>query len=456
MSTASTDASTVASADVRRPRFGTDGVRGVANTELTAAHALALGRAAAQVLGATEFVVGRDPRRSSRMLEAAFAAGLAAEGMRVELLGDVPTPCVAYVAQHRGCAGAMISASHNPFADNGIKLFAVGGRKLADDVEARVERALDELGAPTRSGAEVGVLVDGDADVSDYVRHLHEAIGNRRLDGLTIVVDAANGAGSGLARQVFAHAGATVHVIADRPDGVNINDGCGATHPAALAAAVVAEQADLGLALDGDADRLIAVDQAGTIVDGDHAMAILALDLKERGELHEDTVVVTVMTNLGFRLAMRAQGVNVVETAVGDRYVLAALDAGHYSLGGEQSGHVILRDKATTGDGLLTGLLLADTVSRRGRSLADLASVMASLPQVLLNVRLAERRPDLLDRLSADIAEAEGALGDTGRVLVRPSGTEPVVRVMVEAPTADEASAVARRLVAAVERVGAA
>ena len=456
MSTASADASTIASTGVRRPRFGTDGVRGVANTELTAAHAPALGRAAAQVLGSTEFVVGRDTRRSSRMLEAAFAAGLAAEGMRVELLGDVPTPCVAYVAQHRGCAGAMISASHNPFADNGIKLFAVGGRKLADEVEARIEQALDALGAPTQSGAAVGMLVEGDADVSDYVRHLHDAVGNRRLDGLTIVVDAANGAGSGLAHQVFADAGATVHVIADRPDGVNINDGCGATHPAALAAAVVAHGADLGLALDGDADRLIAVDHTGAIVDGDHSMAVLALDLKERGELREDTVVVTVMTNLGFRLAMRAQGVNVVETAVGDRYVLAALDAGHYSLGGEQSGHVILRDKATTGDGLLTGLLLADTVRRRGRSLADLASVMTSLPQVLLNVRLAERRPDLLDRLSADIAEAEGALGETGRVLVRPSGTEPVVRVMVEAPTADEASTVARRLVAAVERVGAA
>jgi phosphoglucosamine mutase len=440
-------------ASASRPRFGTDGVRGVANTQLTNDHALALGRAAARVLGSLEFVVGRDTRRSSRMLEAAFVAGLASEGARVELLGDVPTPAVAFVGQQRGIAGAMISASHNPFADNGIKLFASGGRKLADDVEHAIDDELDRLGPPTRTGADVGDIADGAADVDGYFSHLHDALGGRWLRGQKVVVDAANGAASRFASAVFARAGADVVAIADQPDGVNINDHCGATHPDALAAAVVAHGAALGLALDGDADRLIAVDHTGAIVDGDHVMAVLALDLKGRGALRDDNVVVTVMTNLGFRLAMGDHGVNVVETPVGDRYVLAALDAGNYSLGGEQSGHVILRDLATTGDGLLTGLLLADAVVRSERSLAELAGVMRRLPQVLINVRLVERRAGLLDDIAGDVAAAERALDGRGRILIRPSGTEPLVRVMVEAPTHEQAGAVARSLAALVERL---
>ena len=436
-----------------RPRFGTDGVRGVANTQLTNDHALALGRAAVRVLRADEFVVGRDTRRSSRMLEAAFVAGLASEGAGVELLGDVPTPAVAFVGQQRGIAGAMISASHNPFGDNGIKLFASGGRKLRDEVEHAIDDALDHLGAPTRSGADVGVIADGAGDVVHYFEHLHAALGGRALHGLKIVVDAANGAASRFAGAVLTRAGADVVAIADQPDGVNINDHCGATHPDALAAAVVANDAALGLALDGDADRLIAVDHTGAIIDGDQVMAVLALDMKARGALRADTVVVTVMTNLGFRLAMRDHNVDVVETPVGDRYVLAALDAGDYSLGGEQSGHVILRDLATTGDGLLTGLLLADAVVRSGRPLSDLAGVMRRLPQVLVNVRLTQRRAGLLDDIAGDVAAAERRLNGEGRVLIRPSGTEPLVRVMVEAPTHEQADDVARSLAAIVERL---
>jgi len=408
-------------ASTPRPRFGTDGVRGVANTQLTNDHALALGRAAVRVLQARQFVVGRDTRRSSRMLEAAFVAGLASEGALVELLGDVPTPAVAFVGQQRGIAGAMISASHNPFADNGIKLFASGGRKLPDEIERTIDAELDRLGELTRIGADVGEIVDGGGDVEHYFEHLHAALGTRTLQGVKIVVDAANGAASRFAHAVLARAGADVVAIADQPDGLNINDHCGATHPDALAAAVVANGAALGLALDGDADRLIAVDHTGAIVDGDHVMAVLALDMKARGLLRADTVVVTVMTNLGFRLAMRDHGVEVVETPVGDRYVLAALDAGNYSLGGEQSGHVILRDLATTGDGLLTGLLLADAVVRSGRSLAELAGVMRRLPQVLVNVRLTERRAGLLDDIAGDVAAAERQLNGQGRVLIRSS-----------------------------------
>ena len=440
-------------ASTPRPRFGTDGVRGVANTQLTNDHALALGRAAVRVLQARQFVVGRDTRRSSRMLEAAFVAGLASEGALVELLGDVPTPAVAFVGQQRGIAGAMISASHNPFADNGIKLFASGGRKLPDEIERTIDAELDRLGELTRIGADVGEIVDGGGDVEHYFEHLHAALGTRTLHDLKIVVDAANGAASRFAGKVLARAGADVVAIADQPDGLNINDHCGATHPAALAAAVVANGAALGLALDGDADRLIAVDHTGAIVDGDHVMAVLALDMKARGLLRADTVVVTVMTNLGFRLAMRDHGVEVVETPVGDRYVLAALDAGNYSLGGEQSGHVILRDLATTGDGLLTGLLLADAVVRSGRSLAELAGVMRRLPQVLVNVRLTERRAGLLDDIAGDVAAAERQLNGQGRVLIRSSGTEPLVRVMVEAPTHEQADDVAHSLAAVVERL---
>jgi phosphoglucosamine mutase len=427
--------------------FGTDGVRGVANSELTASFAVDLGRAAARVLGGDEAVVGGDTRVSTAMLEAAFVAGLASEGVTVHRLGVVPTPVVAFEAARRGSLGAMISASHNPYQDNGIKLFARGGTKLTDEVEEQIERIVFALPAPAGDPAPLRDV----EDCPDYREHVLGAIEGRRLDGLRIVIDAANGAASGLAGPLFTAAGADVVTIHDRPDGRNINESCGATDPALLAAAVIDHGADLGIAVDGDADRLMAVDHRGGVVDGDHVIAICAVDLRDRGGLREDTVVVTVMANLGFRLAMESAGIKVLETAVGDRYVLEALDARALSLGGEQSGHVIFRDLATTGDGLLTGVILADAVKRSGRPLAELANAsMTRLPQVLVNVPVAEPMLDAADRLAAEIAAAESELGSQGRILVRSSGTEPLVRVMVEAQTESVARETAERLADAV------
>jgi phosphoglucosamine mutase len=430
-------------------RFGTDGLRGVANLDLTAEAALALGRAASRVLGPS-FVVGRDTRRSGTLLEAAFAAGVAAEGGEAALLGVLPTPGVAYVAQARGVAGAMVSASHNPFPDNGIKLFAAGGRKLTDEVEAEVEAALHELlGIPHAgpTGTAVGTVRVDEGANDGYLDHLAGALEGRDLRGLTVVLDCANGAASADAPSVFGRLGVQAHVLHAEPDGVNINLNCGATDPSVLAAAVLELGADAGLAFDGDADRCIAVDHTGAVVDGDHMIAICALDLMARRRLTDHAVVVTVMANLGFRNAMRAAGIDVVETPVGDRYVLEALDAGGLSLGGEQSGHVIFRDVATTGDGVLTGLLLLDVVRRSGATLAELAArAMTRLPQVLVNVRLPQQDPQLLEDLAPAFEVASARLGERGRVLVRASGTEPLIRVMVEAPTHDEASEVANRL----------
>jgi phosphoglucosamine mutase len=439
-------------------KFGTDGVRGVANSELTPELALALGRAAARVIGGDTWLVGRDTRRSGPLLHAALAAGLASEGATVRDIGVLPTPGVAHLSAVDDLPAAMISASHNPFGDNGIKLFSPGGLKLDDETEERLEAELAELeaagipGAADRAtGAAVGRLeVDTDAG-HRYVRHLREdVLGGRRLSGLRVVIDCANGAASDVAPDVLTGLGAQVTVLHAEPDGVNINADCGSNHPESLRQQVVHRGAEVGLAFDGDADRLTAVDAHGNVVDGDHIIAICALDLHEQERLAADTVVVTVMTNLGFRHAMRDHGISVVETAVGDRYVLEALGKGGYSLGGEQSGHVIFRDLASTGDGVLTGIMLLDVMSRTGRTLADLASVMQRLPQVLCNVTVARRDPALIEHLGADIAAAELALGGEGRVLVRPSGTEPMVRVMVEAPTHDEAQAVADRLVEAV------
>jgi phosphoglucosamine mutase len=436
-------------------RFGTDGVRGVANAELTPELALGLGRAAARVLGVDTVVVGRDTRISGPLLEAALAAGFAAEGVTVERLGVLPTPGVAFVAEADGVAGAMISASHNPFADNGIKLFAPGGLKLTDDAELAIEQELERvLAGPSNgpAGEAVGSIVERPGAAERYVEHLTGILGRHRLDGMTIVLDCANGAAFEVAPITFERLGANVVVIGDRPDGCNINDRCGATHPEALRLAVVDEDADAGLAFDGDADRLIAVDGTGTVVDGDHLIAICARDLRDRGALRDDTVVVTVMTNLGFRQAMAADGITVVDTPVGDRHVLSALDRGNWSLGGEQSGHVIFRDLATTGDGILTGLLLLDVLGRLGRPLAEVAAeAMTRLPQVLVNVRVRGSATAAVGRVAEEVAEAERRLGTDGRVLVRASGTEPLVRVMVEAPSHDEAEAVARLLVAAVE-----
>jgi len=429
-------------------RFGTDGVRGRANTELTASFALDLGRAAARVLDVRLAVVGGDSRLSTAMLEAAFVAGLAAEGVEVRRLGVTPTPAVAFEAARLGAMGAVISASHNPYFDNGIKLFARGGTKLPDHVESQIEHELSALDPSTAEPAPIHGRGDSGGG---YVEHLLKVLEGRRLDGLRVVVDAANGAASHLVAEVFGRTGAQVVVINAQPNGTNINDGCGATDPAGLQAVVLAERAHVGIALDGDADRLIAVDDRGDVVDGDHILAICAMDLCERGLLHDNTVVITVMTNLGFHLSMAEAGIDVVQTGVGDRYVLEALAAGGYSLGGEQSGHVIFTEFATTGDGMLSALVLLDVVQRSGRQLSQIAEeAMTQLPQVLVNVPVAERRPDVAELLADEIARAAEPLGSTGRILVRPSGTEPLVRVMVEAPTSELAQSTADHLAAVV------
>ncbi len=447
-------------------KFGTDGVRGVANTELTPELALALGRASARVLagGALgQVVIGCDTRRSASLLEAALSAGFASEGVDAVSLGVVPTPMVAHASAVLGVPGAMISASHNPFADNGIKLFAPGGRKLADDVEARLEAVLsaivDGSAAGERpTGAGVGVIGGRDDEVADlrasYRATLLAVLRGRSLDGVSIVLDCAHGAASTIAPEVLAGTGADLTVLHAEPDGVNINADAGSTAPEVLARAVIDARADVGLALDGDADRLVAVDATGAVVDGDHLLAILAIDRRDRGRLPHDTVVATVMSNLGFRQGMDRRGISVVVTDVGDRYVLEALARTGAVLGGEQSGHIIQTDVATTGDGLLSALSVLDVMTRRSESLAALAAeAMTSLPQVLVNVRLDERRPGLIDDLAADIATAERRLGDDGRVLVRLSGTEPLLRVMVEAPTEDRARAEAATLADAARHI---
>lgn len=424
-------------------------MRGVANVELTAELATAIGRSSARVLRAPAFVVGRDTRRSGPMLQAALSAGMAAEGADVYDLGVLPTAGVAFCAERRALPAAMVSASHNPYRDNGIKLFDATGTKLSPDVEARVEAGLDG-GAGTGS---VGSISPDHEAVGVYEDHLVGALDGRRLDGLTVVVDCANGAASAVAPRVLARLGATVHAVCSEPDGTNINAACGSTHPARLQAEVTAARADLGLALDGDADRLLAVDHTGTVLDGDVLLAIFAIDLEARGELTGDAVVVTVMSNLGFRMAMHRRGIAVRETPVGDRQVLVALDAEGLALGGEQSGHIVFRRRATTGDGVLTGILLADAVVRSGGPLAALAAgLVERVPQVLVNVAVPE--PSRLAGASQvwdAVAEVEAELGETGRVLLRPSGTEPLVRVMVEAPSPEVAADAAGRLSKAVE-----
>ena len=442
-----------------RLTFGTDGVRGVANSELSAELALALGRATARVLGADAFVVGRDTRISGPLIMSALAAGLAAEGADVIDLGVIPTPGVAAIAAERGVPGAVISASHNPFPDNGVKLLGRGGTKLDDDVERAVE---DELGAlltgaayhhDLPSGAGVGSIATDPTARDRYLDGLRAALAGRRLEGISLVLDCANGAASEFAPRLFASLGAQVRVLAAEPDGVNINAGCGSTHPEKLQAQVVASAADVGLALDGDADRLLAVNAAGALVDGDQLMAMSALDLHERGELPGATVVATVMSNLGFRLGMERAGVSVHETPVGDRHVLVALEANGWRLGGEQSGHIIFRHLATTGDGMLTGMLVLDLMKRSGRPLADLAdAAMTRLPQELRSVRVGDTS-HLSDATSVweAVAEVERSLAGRGRVLLRASGTEPVIRVMVEADDHDLAAQAVSQLCGVVE-----
>ena len=436
--------------------FGTDGIRGLANADLTAEIALEVAVSAAHILSEADgsrrrtAVVGRDPRASGEFLSAAVIAGLSSAGMDVADAGVVPTPALAFLTADLGAdLGVMLSASHNPAPDNGIKLFAAGGRKLPDAVEDAIEDRLNEpWERPT--GAAVGrvrSLADGG---ERYLEHLLAAVPNS-LNGLRIVVDGANGAASLLAPEALRRAGADVIAIGCDPDGININHGCGSTHLEPLQRAVRDSGADLGLAHDGDADRCLAVAADGSIVDGDQILAMLALALQESGHLVADTVVATVMSNLGLKLALQAHGIVLEQTAVGDRYVLERMVSGGFALGGEQSGHVILAEYATTGDGLLTGLLLAARVAATGRSLADLAAVVQRLPQVLINVTGVDRAKLAGSAEVADaVAVAEAELGDTGRVLLRPSGTEPVVRVMVEAPTEDDAESVAGRLAQAV------
>jgi len=413
------------------------------------------------VLGDRRFVVGRDTRRSGPLLEAALVAGLTAEGVDVATLGVAPTPAVAWLAAADGMAGAVISASHNSFADNGVKLFTAGGNKLSDEVEAALEAELRALldhasTATDRAGEEVGIVVDGAAEIERWAASVLASIDGRGLDGLRVVVDCANGAASAVAPRALRSLHATVEVLHDRPDGTNINADCGSTHPEALRRAVVTHGADVGLAFDGDADRVLAIDAAGRVIDGDQIIGICAIDRRDRRRLVDDTVVVTVMTNLGFRLGMAEHGIDVLEVPVGDRYVLEALAQRGLSLGGEQSGHVVFADLATTGDGLLTAVQLLDIVARTGRPLAELAdAAMTRLPQVLHNVRVARKGMDVSAALAGDVAAVEAELGDHGRVLIRGSGTEPLVRVMVEAPTHEQAEAAAGRLVSVVEGLGA-
>lgn len=431
-------------------RFGTDGVRAEAFTVLTTDYVRALGAAASQVLAVNAFVVGMDTRESGPELLRAFAQGCLSNDVRVIDLGVVPTPAVAHMSAELGLPAAMLSASHNPWQDNGVKLFSSGGLKLSDDEQDVIQNVLDQSAS----------LEDPDTEpefATETIDPYREAvIGSIKgsFDGVKVVLDSANGSASTTAAGIFRSLGAEVVSLADQPDGRNINDGVGSTHPEFLQAAVLEHGADVGFAFDGDADRVAAVGADGVVIDGDRIIAMTALDRRDQNRLADDTVVITVMANLGFRIAMEAEGLRLVETPVGDRYVLEALDAGGFSLGGEQSGHVIHRDLASTGDGVLTAVQLLDAAVRRSVDLGEWAAgVMTRYPQILENVRTDAKIPKLLERLAPAIDAEEAALGAEGRVLIRESGTEPVVRVMVEAAEQADAEVSVQRLVDAVEQL---
>ncbi len=443
--------------------FGTDGVRGLANQTLTAPLAMRLGAAAAQVL--TEgrasddrrptAIIGRDPRVSGEMLAAAMAAGMASRGVDVLRVGVVPTPGVAFLTDDYGAdMGVMISASHNPMPDNGIKFFSAGGHKLPDSVEDEIERTMGQLKPEGPTGTGVGRVIEEAPDAQDrYVNHLANA-NIMDLSGIKVVVDTANGAASRIAPKIYAAAGAEVIAIYDQPNAYNINDGCGSTHMDKIQEAVRKHEAHLGLAHDGDADRCLAVDAEGNVVDGDQIMAILAVAMRDAGTLRLNTLVATVMSNLGLKLAMQREGIEMVETQVGDRYVLEELNASGYALGGEQSGHIVVPKYGTTGDGTLTGLKLMSQMALTGKSLQELASVMSVLPQVLINVPVSDKSAILAsDKVREAKEQAERDLGDTGRVLLRPSGTEELFRVMVEAAAEEDARKVAGQIAAIVAAV---
>ena len=439
--------------------FGTDGVRGKANKDITAELALRLAQSAAIVLAAgarergerARAVVARDPRVSSDFISAAVSAGLASSGVDVFDAGIIPTPACAYLTADLGADfGVMISASHNAAPDNGIKFFSHGGHKLPDSLEDEIEATMGQ--ALTPLGGEVG-KVTRFADAEDrYLVHLLGTL-ETRLDGVKVVVDCAHGAASAISPQAFSDAGAKVIVIGADPDGTNINSGYGSTHLSALQAAVIEHGASLGIAHDGDADRCLAVDETGKVIDGDHIMAILALAMRDAGKLSRDTLVATVMSNLGLKVAMREAGINMLETAVGDRYVLEEMRSGGYALGGEQSGHIIFSHFATTGDGVLTGMQLAARMVETGKSLSELAAVMETYPQVLVNVQGVDKSAlDGDSDLASLVSQAEAELGDDGRVLLRASGTEDLVRVMVEAKDQGTAQSWAERIANLVEK----
>ncbi|MHB1042183.1 MAG: phosphoglucosamine mutase [Eubacteriales bacterium] len=434
--------------------FGTDGVRGTANRELSPELAFKLGRAGAHVLARrvphARVVIGRDTRVSGDMLEAALVSGICSAGADVLKIGVLPTPAVAFLTRDlNAAAGVVISASHNPFDDNGIKFFGENGRKLSDEMEAEIEALVvdDCAGVPFPGGAGVGRTYDVQDAADRYVNFLKKAV-DGNFDGLKVVVDCANGAASQVAPRVLAELGAEVTAIFDRPDGLNINEGCGSTHTAGLQEKVVSLGADLGLAHDGDADRLLAVDAEGRLVDGDQIMVAIARDLQERNLLAQNTVVVTVMSNLGLHLALKESGIKVAETRVGDRYVLEELIRGGANFGGEQSGHILFLDHNTTGDGILTALMLLSVVKRSGRTLAELAAQMERFPQLLENVRVKDKELVMHSPLlQAAVREQEERLAGRGRILVRPSGTEPLVRVMAEGQDMDLLRDVVKKLV---------